>query len=131
LVVAALGPWRVESGWIGEIGREELGARGEAIAFCIGARASDERSLALDAHDMSPAARQRQREIAKAAEQVEHTLARPGRQQLERATDHHDVERAVHLHEIGRLESQQQLAWQTILERLVSLDQRRDRLIAA
>src|SRR5690349_1528433 len=74
LVVGPPRPRSVHHRWLSEIAGHELDVR-DAVQLRVAARASDQSRVALDAEDMRAAARQRQREIAEAAKQVEHLLA--------------------------------------------------------
>ena len=64
--------------------------------------AAHERVAALDADDVGAATRDRQREVADAAEEVGDALAGARIEQRERAPDEDAVDRRIHLREVGR-----------------------------
>ncbi|MNM45538.1 hypothetical protein D3C81_564640 [compost metagenome] len=88
-----------------EVGREELRVV-QTIARGVFLRTRDQAGFAFHAHHFAHGARQRQGEVAQAAEQVEHTLVRLRIQQRQRVRDHLLVELGVDLDEIQRTERQ-------------------------
>jgi len=82
----------------------ELAVRLEAVGTRVLARTRDQRLAALDADHGGAAARDRQAEVAQAAEQVGDALARPRIEQLHRAPDQQAVDVHVDLGEVGRPE---------------------------
>src|SRR5207249_3795256 len=83
-----------------------LELRDEAVRYRVLPRALDELRAALEADDRGTAARNRQREIAEAAEEVRDALAGLRIEQLDGACHQLPVTGVVDLREIGRPKAQ-------------------------
>jgi hypothetical protein len=81
---------------------------GDSLPCSVANGSGHESRLALDTQHFAGATRQRQREIAEPAEQVEHGVPRFEREQFHRAADHPLVEFAIDLDEVGGLELEMQ-----------------------
>ena len=87
---------------VGASGRPGRGRR--LVALVVLARARHQRLAALDAQHLARPRGQRQREVAEAAEPVDHALVLLRVQQAQRARHQHAVDVRVDLGEVGRLE---------------------------
>ncbi len=75
---------------------------GDVVEARVGARPLDERARPFHAHRVSGAARQREGEVAEAAEQIQHHRVVLELQQLCRPLDQRGIDGTVHLDEVGR-----------------------------
>src|SRR5690606_11550003 len=89
----------------GQVGSVELGVA-DAVAGGVFASARDEPCIALYTYHPPGAARNRQREIAETAEQIQHAIVSLRIEQAQRLRDHLLVHAGVDLHEIQRQEVQ-------------------------
>ena len=94
----------------------------------IAPRPSDQASVTLDTHHARSAARDRQREIADATEQVQDPVGRRQLEQLQRPFDHPAVDFAVDLGEVARRKAQGQVVGRQLVVQIDLDVQRLDRL---
>lgn len=91
-----------------EIGRMEHRVADPVERGVLGA-ARHQRGIPFDADHLACAQRERQREVAQTAEEVEHPVFRADLEKIDRLRDQHPVDRSIDLDEVGGPESEAQV----------------------
>src|SRR5690606_1846380 len=99
----------------------------DAVRPSVPDRARDEPRVALHTEELAPASRERQREVAEPAVEIEDPIVRSDLRELDCRGDHLRVDDAVDLNEIGRREDERDVEVRQPISERTRLAERLDR----